>query len=355
MIDLLISFDTTGSMYPCLTEVRRRVSEMCTRLFNTIPDLQIGVIAHGDYCDRYTTYVTQHLPFTGSQNITRVVNFINQVTKTNGCDLPECYELVLKEARDFEWRPDSTRVMVLIGDDVPHSVHDSQNHLHLNWETELKSLVAGGVKVYPVQCLARRHATPFYERIASISGTYHLPLAQFSDIVELITAISLQQVDENRLIQYREELHMGLKLNRNLNHLFDRLLGKSYDTPTRHPPDLQAVPPHRFQVLHVDNIVDIKGFVLSTGAEFRIGRGFYQFTKPEMVQERKEVVLRNKITGDMFTGDKAREMIGLPYGRRGHIRPVDLDEYDIYVQSTSYNRKLLPNTQFLYEVKDWDL
>ncbi len=51
-IDLLFSFDTTGSMYPCLTQVRRYVEQTTKDLFKFIPNIRIGIIAHGDYYDR---------------------------------------------------------------------------------------------------------------------------------------------------------------------------------------------------------------------------------------------------------------------------------------------------------------
>ena len=86
-----------------------------------------------------------------------------------------------------------------------------------------------------------------------------------------------------------------------------------------------------------------------SGAKFKPGKGFYEFTKSELIQENKEIVLVNKRTGDMFSGDQARQMIGLPRGTRGTIRPVRLHDYDVFVQSASHNRKLLSGTRFLYE------
>ncbi|GJD17992.1 hypothetical protein RIVM261_029480 [Rivularia sp. IAM M-261] len=59
-IEVVFSFDTTGSMYPCLTQVRRRIKETVTRLMNELPLIKIGIIAHGDYCDAGSTYVTKH-------------------------------------------------------------------------------------------------------------------------------------------------------------------------------------------------------------------------------------------------------------------------------------------------------
>jgi len=101
-------------------------------------------------------------------------------------------------------------------------------------------------------------------------------------------------------------------------------------------------------MLHVDKDTPIKDFVQSTGATFKIGRGFYELTKSELVQEHKEVVLRNN-AGDMFSGAKARDMIGLPLGTRGTVRPMRDLGYTVFIQSTSPNRKLMGNTRFLYE------
>ena len=46
----------------------------------------------------------------------------------------------------------------------------------------------------------------------------------------------------------------------------------------------------------------IKDFVQVHALLFKAGRGFYEFTKPEIISNKKEVVLVDKITGDMFTG-----------------------------------------------------
>ena len=58
-IEVVFSFDTTGSMYPCLTQVRRKIKGTVTRLMKEIPGMRIGIIAHGDYCDARSTYVTK--------------------------------------------------------------------------------------------------------------------------------------------------------------------------------------------------------------------------------------------------------------------------------------------------------
>jgi hypothetical protein len=58
-------------------------------------------------------------------------------------------------------------------------------------------------------------------------------------------------------------------------------------------------------VLHVDRKCSIKDYVQRNSLLFKAGRGFYEFTKPEIISGKKEVVLLDKNTGDMFTGIQA--------------------------------------------------
>jgi len=55
-VEIVFSFDTTGSMSACLQEVRMKVKETVTRLMKDIPKIRIGIIGHGDYCDKKNCY-----------------------------------------------------------------------------------------------------------------------------------------------------------------------------------------------------------------------------------------------------------------------------------------------------------
>ena len=58
---------------------------------------------------------------------------------------------------------------------------------------------------------------------------------------------------------------------------------------------LVAVNSARFQILDVDVRCDIRTFVQKEGLIFKPGRGFYEFTKPEKISDKKEVVLVDKV------------------------------------------------------------
>jgi hypothetical protein len=349
-IDLLFTFDTTGSMYGALTEVRRRVSETVTRLFKEVPNLRIGIIAHGDYCDEGRTYVTKHLQLT--EDVNAVTHFVNGVGMTGGGDAPECYELVLHEAHTLvKWTEGSRRVMALIGDEVPHAV--AHNPKRLAWNEEAAKLRDIGVVVHGVQALNNRHAESFYSGIANITGGVHLRLAQFSEATQLLFAVAYQQQGEEALQNYEQELVANKQMTRSLSAIFDKLMRRDPNTGVYGSVDARASDPSRFQKILVPSDCSIKDFTISNDLIFKVGRGFYEFTKKETIQASKEVIILDRETGDMFEGNAARDVLGLPHGSPIRMDPksagFDTNKYKVFVQSTSANRKLIGGTTFLYD------
>jgi hypothetical protein len=339
-IDVLFSFDTTGSMYPCLTQVRRYVTDTVKLLFKEIPNLRVGIITHGDYCD--DKKVLTSLDLTSDEK--KICDFIKSAPATGGGDSAECYELVLNEARNFSWTSGKNKAFVLIGDDVPHDVGYRYGSFtnKLDWKNELGLLVEAGINVYPVQALNRRHANFFYDGVAAKAGVDKISLDQFSDINDLILSICFKRANkEDRLEEIIKT--RSIRFNRDFN---TSLSGKK----VKRSRDKNAVNPSRFQVLYVDKDCDIKRFVQENGLNFKKGRGFYEFTKTVKVQSYKEVVLKDA-AGNMFSGDFARSKVGIPIGEDAKVRPVTGDQ--CFIQSTSVNRKLLKGTHFLYEIEDW--
>ena len=58
---------------------------------------------------------------------------------------------------------------------------------------------------------------------------------------------------------------------------------------------MTPINPARFQVLDVDDRIDIRTFVQNNSLIFKAGQGFYEFTKPEKISDKKEVVLVDKV------------------------------------------------------------
>lgn len=79
------------------------------------------------------------------------------------------------------------------------------------------------------------------------------------------------------------------------------------------------------------------------------GKCFYQLTKKELVQPHKQILVRHKINKNIYGGDvrKALKMAPATNGVNVKVEPGNHMEYDIFVQSTSPNRKLVRGSDVL--------
>lgn len=86
-----------------------------------------------------------------------------------------------------------------------------------------------------------------------------------------------------------------------------------------------------------------------TGGKMLKGAAFYQLTKTEpKVQDYKIIAIQNKQSGEVYAGPAARQMAGLPQHGDCRLAPDDLGEWNVFIQSTSVNRKVVAGTSLLY-------
>jgi hypothetical protein len=111
--------------------------------------------------------------------------------------------------------------------------------------------------------------------------------------------------------------------------------------------ELIEVPTDRYDIFVPGHKMAIQPFVETvTGKKYIRGNSFYELTKPETVQDSKEVMVRDHKTGKVYGGRHARNLLGLPpYDVR--VAPASHPDLDIFVQSTSVNRNLVPGTELI--------
>lgn len=100
-----------------------------------------------------------------------------------------------------------------------------------------------------------------------------------------------------------------------------------------------------------DNGAEIRPFIESrlNGKPMLKGAGFYQLTKTEpTVQDHKKILIRDKTTQAIYFGAAARQMLGLPTYGDVRLAPGNHGNFDIFIQSTSVNRKLTKGTTLVY-------
>jgi hypothetical protein len=110
---------------------------------------------------------------------------------------------------------------------------------------------------------------------------------------------------------------------------------------------LTPITPGAYGVYDVDRDAQIDLFIEQvTRRPYRKGRVYYQLTKPVSVQDYKDVLI--EAGSQVYSGplDKARALLGLP-DHAVKVSPRDLETggCTVFIQSTSYNRKLLAGTR----------
>jgi hypothetical protein len=115
---------------------------------------------------------------------------------------------------------------------------------------------------------------------------------------------------------------------------------------------LKELDPKEFSLYVVPNDqmgILISDFILGKRMNYLKGAAFYQLTKTEpRVQPTKLILVRDRTTGKVYAGNEARDMIGLPRHSNARLHPGDHGNFDIFIQSESWNRKLVAGTGVVY-------
>lgn len=198
MLDMVIAFDTTGSMSAYINAVKTHVKELVPKLFSSNPDLRIGIVAFGDYCDMKapTLYgkAYQVLDLTNDEN--KIIKFINEAKDTYGGDGDEFYELVIKKiTEETAWREGSTKAVLLIADAAPHKVGYSYKNIvknaQIDWREEAKKASELGIK-FDTMTIDPLHVN-WYKELSAMTNGVSVPFDNSSKTSQVIEAAALSR------------------------------------------------------------------------------------------------------------------------------------------------------------------
>lgn len=201
MLDMVIAFDTTGSMSAYINAVKTHVKELVPKLFSSNPDLRIGIVAFGDYCDMKapTLYgkAYQVLDLTNDEN--KIIKFINEAQDTSGGDGDEFYELVIKKiTEETAWREGSTKAVLLIADAAPHKVGYSYRSIvsnaQIDWREEAKKASELGIK-FDTMTIDPMYVE-WYKELSAMTNGVSVPFNNSGKTSQVIEAAALSRGGE---------------------------------------------------------------------------------------------------------------------------------------------------------------
>ena len=158
-LDIVITFDSTGSMGGEINQVKSRIERIGNVLFKLVPKTRISICTYRDKGDEY---VVAGLPLT--DNLARVVLFLEDITAAGGGDKPEAVDEGLRwSIEENEFGKRSRKVILLFGDAPPH-----QDKRILCQQLASKFRKSGGI-VSTVTCRSETTLDDF-ETIAKIGA-----------------------------------------------------------------------------------------------------------------------------------------------------------------------------------------
>ena len=125
-VDLCFVVDSTGSMQPFIDAAQRRLIDTMKELSaKSSVDLRIALVEYRDHPPQDNSFVTRVNQLTPDLEMMQEV--INGLKADGGGDAPEAvYDGVFDACTKVEWRPFSSRFVLLVGDAPPHGARQSE-------------------------------------------------------------------------------------------------------------------------------------------------------------------------------------------------------------------------------------
>ena len=116
-LDVVIAFDSTGSMSGEIDEVKDKIRRIGTTLLTLVPKARISLCT---YRDRGDDYLVKGEPLTG--DIRKLEYFLSAIRAGGGGDAPEAVLAGMQWALDNnKFRPTARKVLLIFGDAPPHA------------------------------------------------------------------------------------------------------------------------------------------------------------------------------------------------------------------------------------------
>ena len=119
-LDIVICFDSTGSMGGEIDEVKSQITKIATILFKLVPKARISLVTYRDKGDKD---LVRMLQLTG--NLQEMQSWLSRIEAGGGGDHPEAVDEGLSwSIKQNQFRSSARKVILIFGDAPPHSERD---------------------------------------------------------------------------------------------------------------------------------------------------------------------------------------------------------------------------------------
>jgi hypothetical protein len=135
-LDLVLVIDATASMTSIINEARAGADALILYMSELSRTMRLACIVYRDY-DSGPVWEGERF----TDNISTIREFLFKVRLVGGADFPEAVYEGVAACRDLNWRKNSTRMIVIIGDAPPHQRDISKLSRELEWHEQRGNVV----------------------------------------------------------------------------------------------------------------------------------------------------------------------------------------------------------------------
>ena len=214
MLDLVFAMDCTGSMSSYINSARdsiQNIVDVVASHQNT--DVRFGYVAYRDHPPQDSSFVTQCHKFMTTP--TEMKSAIATFGAQGGGDGPEAVTAALNEAKNYNWRQNSVKIVVLIADAPPHGLGCSGDGFPNGDPNGLdpieiaNSMASQGIILYVIACEPSlsnyKNAHDVMEGLAQITEGKYLPLTAAHLLPDVIVAGAKEEMALQKLEEFMHE------------------------------------------------------------------------------------------------------------------------------------------------------
>jgi len=212
-LDLCFICDCTGSMGQYIKAAQDNIQSIVGKIGSHGAKVRFGLISYRDHPPQERTYVTQSHPFT--EDVETMRGYVHTMKAHGGGDGPEAVTAALFEALSLPWRPNATKICVLIADAPPHGLESSGDGFP-NGDPEgrdplqiLRDMAVHGITCYSVGCEpalgAYQFARDFLCNVAEMTGGQAIALSSAAMLADVIINGSAEELALAKLQRQVEE------------------------------------------------------------------------------------------------------------------------------------------------------
>eukprot|EP00566_Odontella_aurita_P010231 CAMPEP_0113554894 /NCGR_PEP_ID=MMETSP0015_2-20120614/16409_1 /TAXON_ID=2838 /ORGANISM="Odontella" /LENGTH=435 /DNA_ID=CAMNT_0000456099 /DNA_START=137 /DNA_END=1444 /DNA_ORIENTATION=+ /assembly_acc=CAM_ASM_000160 len=209
-LDLVFVVDNTGSMGSWILSAQQNIQCIIRDIVaSEASNVRFGLVSYRDHPPQDTSFVTKTHDFT--ENVQDMQRWVDGMRAQGGGDAPEAVADGLFDCLNLSYRPNSTKVAVLIADAPPHGLGcyadgfpNGCPHGHDPLQI-VREMAARGITIYSVIC-GNFEGQGFYQGIAQMTGGQYIPISSAHLLAGVIVGGAQEEITLERLMKDAQEM-----------------------------------------------------------------------------------------------------------------------------------------------------